>query len=373
MLGGDPSQVVAPGEPVITPSDADTLAELTHRNGAVTRLDRSTEAVVHEAPEDEGPRVIVALGPGRTWHHTGPFDHPALYEAHTPSGTVTAHGAVFVVTCAADGSAHVRVVRGTAVVRGSMSGSVVVLDGQVVDLAAMGLVGAVRSEPATGEMAEWIEINEHVGDIDPQAGADADPDAVALAGSAPALAPAAAIEEPAGDPGPDPTENAAVIALRPRRRWLGRTLGAAALVAFAALLTVTFLAARNGDRSAGPAATTVPTTPPTTTPTTTSTTSASSSTTATGAAKATATGTACTQKGSTITYSGTLNNTGGRTSSFVVSATFTTGKGVRFATGSTTVSPVAPGKTASWSMVVTSSTDLRGTGASCDVSGVRPA
>ncbi|HZQ28467.1 MAG TPA: hypothetical protein VFA94_12280 [Acidimicrobiales bacterium] len=348
---------MAPGERVATPVDGDTLAELTHRNGAVTRLDRATEVVVHEPTDEDGRlRVVVALGPGRTWHHTGPFDDPALYEARTPSGTVTARGAVFVVTCGTDGSSHVRVVRGTAVVRGALSGSVVVLDGQAVDIAAIGMLGVVRPEPVTGELAEWIQLN-------------------ALIESGEAAADA--------DPAPIDTSGAGAAPPRPLPRWVVRAAGIGVALAFVALLAITFLAARNSDHTAAktalpapaPSTTTLappaPAAPPTTTMAPPTTTLATATTLA--PPTATATGTACTQKGGTITYSGTLVNTGGRTSGFVVTARFTTGKGERFATGSATVAPVAPGRSASWSVAVASSTDLRGSGASCDVAGVRPA
>jgi hypothetical protein len=417
LVGNDLAHLVGAGQRVQTPVDADTLAELTHRNGAVTRLDRDTEVVVHKA-DDDRPRVLVALGPGRTWHHTGPFDDPALYEARTPGATITGRGAVFVVTCDRTGATSVRVVDGTVVVRGTASGSVVASDGLTVEVTPGGLAGPSSPMAAPPDLAAWIAINRLVDGDDVADHADLADGAIDPDGN---RAEAEATHPPT-------VEQEAERNNRPMPSWVAWTAGISAAAGFIALLALTFVTAREGDRAAArteadtallrvgpegryvalsaaqpPAVAALPAgafaiiraaqdrrvAPETSTDTTSSTSPSTTTTTIdltrvrsaapapsvvfTPVPTAAATGTACTQKSGVITYSGSLTNTGTTASSFMVSAAFTTRTGVPFATGSAKVGPVDPGQTTSWSMNVPSGTDLRGTGASCDVSEVRPA
>jgi hypothetical protein len=373
----DRPQALARGDRVRTAPGVPTLAELAHVTGAVTRLDQDSEAVVDRAESDGETRAVVRLGPGRSWHRTG----PELYEADWGTARATARDAAFVVTVDGAGAATVMVVEGTAVVQGAASGSTVVFEGQAADVSTAGQVGPALPHLPHADLAQWIAVNRAVEH-----------------GTAPAHDPA-----PDSGPGPAPddqVEPAPYAPARPLPPWVRWAGGATVAAAFAGVLVATYVNAQRAERVASrpplssptteavpgplpnggyammraaqdrhvapepPASATTP--PPSTTPAPTTVVAPAAP------AAARTTPTACTQRGSTVTLSGTLTNTGGTPSAFSVMALFTNGRGQRFATASTRVGPVAPGRTASWSVSVTAPGDLRGSGATCNVGEVRP-
>ncbi|HEV7887260.1 MAG TPA: hypothetical protein VGO92_06850, partial [Acidimicrobiales bacterium] len=218
------AQSLAAGDVVRTDEDDASVAEIAHRNGAVTRLDRSSEAVVDRNDEGDRPRIVVTLGPGRSWHHTGPLDDPAMYEARCPAAVATARQAVFTVTCSKDGSAHIAAVRGNVVVRGSRVGSIALSDGQEALVTAD---GSVEGPMAASFDQVWVTLNTVLDDE-----------------------PAPADEVPEAEAEAEPELAAASAASSSIPRWVGRAAAVAAAAGFVALLATTFLSAQNGD-SAG--------------------------------------------------------------------------------------------------------------------------
>jgi hypothetical protein len=394
----DEAHLLAAGDVVRTDPSDPSVAEVVHHSGAVTRLDPGSEAVVDRAELDGRPRIIVTLGPGRTWHHTGPFEDPTIYEARGATAVATARFATFSVTCRRDGSVDVAAVRGNVVVRGINAGSVALSDGQTVRVEADGRAGTV--EPAPDLDADpWVELNLALDD----APADVPEPAPAPAPEADRVEAQADADEQIEPPAPLP-------------RWAGRTLAVGAAAGFIALLAVTFTSAQKGDDAAAriasdgeaPAVVAVrPVTspvaalpagaaamvraaqdrsvapetvlPPPIAPTKVRVRApepiapepaeppAPTTTTAPApVATATATGSNCARRNGVVVYSGTLTNTSPMASGFVVDAVFLTASGSRAASGHATVSNVAPGRRASWSITVSGSS-VR----SCEVAGVR--
>jgi hypothetical protein len=387
----DEAHLLAAGDVVRTDAHDPAVAEVVHHSGAVTRLDRGSEAVVDRTELDGRPRIVLTLGPGRTWHHTGPFEDPTIYEARCATAVVTARFATFSVLCRRDGSVDVAAVRGNVVVRGIAAGSVALSDGQTVHVSADGHTGAVQPAPGL-DADEWVVLNLALDQASPDAAAEP------------------VVPEPVAEPAPQDEDELEPPA--PLPRWAGRALTVGAVAGFVALLAVTFTSAQKGDDAAraaseGDAAVVAvrpvtspvaalpagaaamvraaqdrsvapePKSPPTTVaapaprlrapepvrpepPDTTTTAPAPAP------ATATATGTNCARRNGTVVYSGTLTNTSSVASSFVVDAVFLTASGTRAASGHATVSNVAPGRRASWSMSVSGSS-VR----SCDIAGVR--
>jgi hypothetical protein len=390
----DEAHLLAAGDVVRTDPSDPSVAEVVHHSGAVTRLDPGSEAVVDRAELDGRPRIIVTLGTGRTWHHTGPFEDPTIYEARCATAVVTARFATFSVICRRDGSVDVAAVRGNVVVRGINAGSVALSDGQTVRVGADGRAAGV--EPAADLDADpWVELNL----------------ALDHAPAHIAAPPPLPVPEAQADVNVDVDEQIEPPA--PLPRWAGRTLAVGAAAGFIALLAVTFTSAQKGDdaaarvasdgetaavvavrpvsspvaalpagaaamvraaqdRSVAPEAVSPPTTAPAKVrlrapepvapeppaPTTT--------TAPAPVAAATATGTNCARRNGMVVYSGTLTNTSSVASGFVVDAAFLNASGTRVASGHATVSNVAPGRRASWSITVSGSS-VR----SCEVAGVR--
>ena len=380
-LRADDAQELAAGAVVRTDADASSVAEVVHRNGAVTRLDRDSEAVIDRAVSDGRPRVIVTLGPGRTWHQTAPLlDDAAMYEARCPAAVLTARAAVFSVTCRADGSVDIAAVTGNVVVRGLASGSVALGDGQRVTVSGTGVFGEVEN---AGPDAEWVEINN------------------ALDQPVPA--------EPESELESDDASEPAAEEPKPLPRWVGRTAAVVAVVAFAALLAGTFASADRGAQTAAePGEETVqvrspagpvsplpagaaamlqaeqdrrvasepreapePPAPTRVTAKAPATTAAPAPAPAAAPASATAkaVGTSCSRQGGSVVFSGRVTNTSSTASRFAVDTVFKTSGGRVFASKTATTSTLAPGKSSTWSVSVRSS----GSGGSCDVVGVRPA
>lgn len=402
-IRADEGRLLTAGDVVRTDDDASSIAEVVHRNGAVTRLDRGSEMVIDRTEVAERPRIVVSVGPGRTWHHSGPLDDPTLYEARCSAATATARYAVFSLTSRDDGSVDVAAVRGHVIVRGLASGSVVVSDGQQATVSAD---GCIAGPVVTADLDDpWIGLNrtlddaldlEHLDDlVAPGPAADAGP-----------------VDIDPDDAGP-PT---------PLPRWLSRTLGAAAVAGFVALIGVTFVTAENGDRTAlrtaspsdpatqpvqvvspspgplpaGAAALiraaqdrSVAPEPKATAPSTTSTTlrlrspepiiepkpaptpqpAPTTTTVAAVVPTATAKGTQCTSRSGMLVFSGTVTNTSTVASAFAVDTVFTK-SGARFASATAKVPSLAPQHSATWQVQVPAPNDVRGV--SCDVAGVRP-
>ena len=358
-------QTLAAGDVVRTSEDPATLAEVVHRNGAVTRLDRLSEISVDRVEDDGRARIVVALGPGRTWHATGPLEDPTLYEVRCPSAVLTARFARFALDCHEDGTTLVTTVEGNVVVRGTVGGSVALSEGQTASVDGAGVVtGIADAHPDD----HWVETNLAIdaGEQPPLAISTA-PAAVDIAEDAP---------------------------VQHRPAWVGRAAMGAAVAVFAAVLAFTFVTADNAtpskagqtlppgaaaamiratqDRNVAPdpPTTTVAETPPPV-PANPEPGPAPPAPAAIEPPKATATGTSCRQSGRTIVYSGTVTNVSQATSSFAVETYFTNRAGARFDTATATVDDLAPGRTARWEVRVTAPGDLRNTG-SCEIAGVRP-
>ncbi|MDQ1445691.1 MAG: hypothetical protein QOI20_2155 [Acidimicrobiaceae bacterium] len=385
-----PAQPLAPGDVVRTDDDASTVAEVVHRNGAVTRLDRESEIGVDREDADGRSRIVVNLGPGRTWHRTGPIEDPSLYEVRCPGAVLTARFATFALACGDDGWTVVTAVEGNVVVRGATSGSVALGDGQRAEVGADGIVAGVAEAPDAA-LDPWVVLNQSLdtgGPLPPR--------------PSPLSAPAPAPTEPPADFSTAP----AAVEKRERGRWGARVAVVAAVVAFATVLVFTFVNAEDVSREATRAAddpavaplpagaaamiraaqdrlvapeTTVPEpapaetrdqlAPPPVLRTTTTAGRAASGAAAT--ATATATGTTCRQAGRTIVYTGTLTNQSSVTASFAVDAVFFTDARTRFGSGTAKVSSVGPKRSAHWEVRVAAPRDLRNTGASCEVAAVR--
>lgn len=385
-LRTDDAQALAAGAVVRTDSDTSSVAEITHRNGAVTRLDRGSELVVDRVETDGRPRVVVTLGPGRTWHHTGPLDDPSMYEARCPAAILTARAAVFSVACRPDGSVDVAAVRGNVVVRGLASGSIALGDGQSVTVSGTGVLGEV----GVADVDDWIHVNQLLDE--PESNED------------PAAGPEAQAEREGAGGGEDLDAGATV----PLPRWVGRTLTAVAVVAFGGLLAVTFTSADHStptptadgedtvavrsiagpvsplpagaaamiraaqDRRVAPEPKPEPERPaptkitpkaPMPTP------AAAAPAPAPQPATATATAASCARRNGVILFSGRVKNTSQVASRFAVDTVFKTSAGRVFASKTATTSALAPGESRSWSVSVSSS----GAASACDIAGVRPA
>jgi FecR protein len=338
-------QTLASGDVVRTADDPSTVAEVVHRNGAVTRLDRRSEVTVDRIESNGRPRIVVSLGPGRTWHHTGPLDDPTLYEVRCPGAVLTARCARFALFCRDDGATSVLAVEGNVVVRGTVSGSVALGDGQSAEVDAAGVVTGV----GTGEIDDrWVALN--VG-----------------------------LDTPAFSTGPVPVEKETA-----RPAWVGRAGVGLAAALFMAIVGYTFVTAdqaNTGDRRAGPIsagagaamirATQDRNVAPEVEPTTTALAAVPVAPVVAPAPSAHAVATSCRQTGRTIVYSGTVTNVGQAASPFVVDAYFVH-RGARFDAGTTTVGVLSPGASTRWEVRVAAPGDLRNSGASCELAGVRP-
>jgi hypothetical protein len=386
---GTDEQLLGRGDVVRTADDPSLLAEVVHRNGALTRLDRVSEITVDREDTDGRARIVVTLGPGRTWHHTGPLGDPTLYEVRCPNAVLTARFAAFSLLSRPDGSTEVTAVEGNVVVRGTVGGSVALGDGQRADVAPDGVVTRTLDVPdCAGD--PWVSMNRT---LDEQGGLPETP-----------------VETPAGVPvEPMPVLEVDDVELdtSPLPRWLGRSVGFGALAVFLAVLVVAFITAEHGDREATkveqaskPSTTparSVNTAPPvaalpagaaamiraaqdrTVAPDETTTTTAAPPAPAAPVVvpppaelpRANATGTSCRRSGRSIVYSGTLTNVSSVASSFTVDTVFVTASGVTFTAATVTVAEVAPHRSAPWEVRVSLPSTVSTSGASCDVSSVR--
>src|SRR5688500_9270096 len=219
-------QALAAGDVVRTSEDHSTLAEVVHRNGAVTRLDRMSEITVDRTEANGRARIVVVLGPGRTWHATGPLDDPTLYEVRCPSAVLTARFARFALDCQEDGTTLVTTVEGNVVVRGMVGGSVALGDGQTASVDSAGVVAGVgTAEPGD----HWVLMNL----------------ALDAGEQPPAFSTTPGVVEKAEEPTTD-------VSAPDRPAWVGRLVTGGAVVLFVAVLAFTFVTADDATPSKGP-------------------------------------------------------------------------------------------------------------------------
>lgn len=341
---------MAAGDVVRTGDDPSTVAEVVHRNGAVTRLDRSSEIAVDRVEADGRARIVVNLGPGRTWHHTGPVDDPTLYEVRAPGVVVTARSARFALVCSPLGTTDVTAVDGHVVVRGVAGGSVVLSNGQTAGVDAAGVLADVVPSDAGDP---WVALNLSL------------------------------------DAGPVVAETTKAAAAERASRWKGRVAMGLAAAAFVGIVGFTFVTADQAstdsrrstaipagaaaamiraaqDRHVAPEEEEAPTTTAPAAPA-----AAVEAPVAPARPVGQAAGTSCRQSGRTIVYSGTVANVSSASSGFVVEAFFVDRSGARFDSAAATVLDVAPGASSRWEVRVPAPGDLRNSGASCELGAVR--
>lgn len=321
------------GDVVQTAGDPTTIAEIRHDSGAVTRLDAQSEAAVDREWSGARPRTVVTIGPGRTWHQTGPIEEPVLYEVRSPTAVLTARFACFGVVCDVDGATTVSVIEGNVIMRGRHGGSVALDDGQRAVVGADGVLAGVED---ADDAAAWSDL--------------------------------------AHPPDPPPTEPftaPAAVDDRGVPRWVAKAGAGAALVVFVAVLALTFA---NADTAPPPAPATAAKDQATSTtaamPTTTAPPVAPAPPPAPVAA-ATLRPTSCRQIGRTIVYQGTLTNTSAVPGSFAVDAVFLTRARTRFGSGTATLTGVRPQQTVTWEVRTAAPGDLRNSGASCETAALR--
>jgi hypothetical protein len=145
------------GEDVRAPSDA--VAEIAHFDGSLTRLDPGAAASVAEVDAD---RVVVRLGPGRSWHRAARCE----YQAHVPSAIAVSRGAAFTADCDPSAACTFHSVDGTVIVRGAAGATVALGAGESVRVTANGQLEAVR------EAAHPLD---HYSDVDVEAEAGTPP------------------------------------------------------------------------------------------------------------------------------------------------------------------------------------------------------
>lgn len=179
------------GDDVLAGSES--VAELEHFDGSSTRLDTHATAALDRIADPDGrPHLVLRLGPGNSFHRTAPDrSRRGQYEARTPTAAALARNATFVARCDVDGASSFAVLTGTVVVRGVTGGTVVLRSGEIVDVAADGSVGQVRT-PGEAVLAEdeWVAVNACL-------------DAEAAPPPEPEVEPAAEIEPvPAAEPEP---------------------------------------------------------------------------------------------------------------------------------------------------------------------------
>jgi len=343
------------GDVVRTGEDAATVAEIRHTSGAVTRLDVETEVTVDREWSKDRARVVVTLGPGRTWHRSGPIEDPTLFEVRCPGAVLTARFACFALFCGPDDTS-VTVVDGNVVVRGLHGGSVALGDGQravVVDGVVVGVEDG--ADPAA---EAWITLNRSL---------DADPAA---------FSPAPAAGENAGVGVAAEAEAAAGRVEVPR--WLGRVGAGLAAAAFVGVLALTFVTADRGERPAAPsgaAAVMLNASTPTTVaeapadPTAAAESAPPPAPAPAPVATATLHPTSCRRAGGSVVYSGTLTNTSTVPGSFAVDAVFLSTSGTSVASGSATTAVVEPQQTVRWE--VRAPAAAAGAARSCETAGLR--
>ena len=139
----------------------ESVAELHHFDGSVTRLDTGATAALDRIADPDGrPHVVLRLGPGNSWHRTAAERAGrGQYEARSATASAMARTATFVVRCGDDGSAWFAVLAGTVVVRSHVGGTVVLRAGETVDAAADGALGDVVDAGDALASEEWVAVN----------------------------------------------------------------------------------------------------------------------------------------------------------------------------------------------------------------------
>lgn len=139
----------------------ESVAELHHFDGSVTRLDTGATAALDRIADPDGrPHVVLRLGPGNSWHRTAvERSGRGQYEARAATASAMARTATFVVCCGEDGSTWFAVLAGTVVVRSHVGGTVVLRAGETVDAAADGALGDVVDAHRTLGSQEWVAVN----------------------------------------------------------------------------------------------------------------------------------------------------------------------------------------------------------------------
>jgi hypothetical protein len=145
------------------PTASETVAEVEHFDGSLTRLDAGAVARLGRLADPDGrPHVVITLGPGDSWHRTsGESSRHGQYEAHTPSAVAMARDAVFVVRTADDGAAWFAALHGAVVVRGHAGGTVVLHAGEAVTASVSGAMGDVARVGLDGLADDdWVAVND---------------------------------------------------------------------------------------------------------------------------------------------------------------------------------------------------------------------
>lgn len=139
----------------------ESVAELHHFDGSVTRLDTGATAALDRIADPDGrPHVVMRLGPGNSWHRTAAErSGRGQYEARAAAASAMARTATFVVRCHDDGVAWFAVLAGTVVVRSHVGGTVVLRAGETVDAAADGALGDVVDAGQALANDEWVAVN----------------------------------------------------------------------------------------------------------------------------------------------------------------------------------------------------------------------
>lgn len=139
----------------------ESVAELHHFDGSVTRLDTGATAALDRIADPDGrPHVVLRLGPGNSWHRTvAERTGRGQYEARTASASAMARTATFVVRCDADGGAWFAALVGTVVVRSHTGGTVVLRAGETLEAATDGALGEVVDVGDALATEDWVAVN----------------------------------------------------------------------------------------------------------------------------------------------------------------------------------------------------------------------
>ncbi|MBW3669012.1 MAG: hypothetical protein KY443_07335 [Actinobacteria bacterium] len=139
----------------------ESVAELHHFDGSVTRLDTGATAALDRIADPDGrPHVVLRLGRGNSWHRTAAArTGRGQYEARTASASAMARTATFVVRCEENGAAWFAALVGTVVVRSHAGGTVVLRAGETVEAAADGALDEVVDVGDALAAEDWVAVN----------------------------------------------------------------------------------------------------------------------------------------------------------------------------------------------------------------------
>lgn len=341
----------------------ESVAELHHFDGSVTRLDTGATAALDRIADPDGrPHVVMRLGPGNSWHRTAAErTGRGQYEARTASASAMARTATFVVRCEDDGGAWFAALVGTVVVRSHAGGTVVLRAGETVEAAADGALGEVVDVGDALAAEDWVAVNILLDEDERPPVPDPDPEPV------PEPDPVVAVEPDVADEADAPDDDDVLAEDDGDHPWRVGVAAAAAIgigifsVVIGRAGTATPLQEPADDPAIavpGPPAFSTPafTAPAATAPTAETpprpvdepagdpaSPSAGSANASTGSAPATSAtydldGRSCSRGGtSVIVYNGTLHNQATTARTFTVHVKFTTGRGDIVATASDTV------------------------------------